>query len=341
MRRNRKKWITWMAAAVLCVGIAGMAVSMQVSAADAAAGQDDSNEVVVVRTTQRCSIWSAPATADENRTKYVDEGYQIQVYPQPIASELPDGKTFYRTVRGAYVLCRCVAEAEAPSADTIRVGSYKGTVLDTGEVSSLIIYPDAGNCAAVSNAPDVASVSQVLGRWTVTAKGPGTAVITVTAPDGRTGSVTINVASAAPAADAGGGNESAGQASNMEIRQEMIRLINETRRINGVAELPVSDALMSAAQVCSDRRYTWHHTQEECQAVAATGYPYGFGDNLTVFTGTDNAARRAVDNWIGSRGHFLTMIDPDCDCIGVGVTQYDGITYCYMFVGKPGSVSFY
>lgn len=24
---------------------------------------------------------------------------------------------------------------------------------------------------------------------------------------------------------------------------------------------------MDAAQVCTDRRYTWHHTQEECEAV--------------------------------------------------------------------------
>ena len=35
------------------------------------------------------------------------------------------------------------------------------------------------------------------------------------------------------------------------------------------------------------------------------------------------------------------MIDPRCDCIGVGVTQYNGITYCYMFVGIPNSVNFY
>ncbi len=68
---------------------------------------------------------------------------------------------------------------------------------------------------------------------------------------------------------------------------------------------------------------------------------YGFGDNLTVFTGTADAAQRAVDNWINSPGHFETMIDPRCDCIGVGVTQYNGITYCYMFVGIPNSASFY
>ena len=35
---------------------------------------------------------------------------------------------------------------------------------------------------------------------------------------------------------------------------------------------------MNAAQVCSNRRYTWHHSQEECQAAADAGYPYGFSD---------------------------------------------------------------
>ena len=43
---------------------------------------------------------------------------------------------------------------------------------------------------------------------------------------------------------------------NLEIRQEMIRLINQTRKANGVSELPVNDALMNAAQACSNRRYT-------------------------------------------------------------------------------------
>ena len=121
----------------------------------------------------------------------------------------------------------------------------------------------------------------------------------------------------------------------------MIRLINQTRRDNGVSESPVSESLMNAAQLCSNRRYIWHHAPEEGQTAADAGYPYGFGDNLTVFTGTADAAQHAVDNWINSPGHFETMIDPRCDCIGVGVTQYDGITYCYMFVGIPNSVNFY
>lgn len=157
----------------------------------------------------------------------------------------------------------------------------------------------------------------------------------VTAPDGRTGSVTITVESATPAAPAQ--ESSASLTDNMEIRQELIRLINQTRKANGAAELPVNEALMNAAQAISDKRYTWHHTQEECEAVIACGYPYGFGANLTAFTGiaTEDAAQHALDNWIKSPGHFQTMIDPDCDGIGVGITESGGTTYCYMFIGRP------
>ncbi len=80
----------------------------------------------------------------------------------------------------------------------------------------------------------------------------------------------------------------------------MIRLINQTRKANGVSELPVNEALMNAAQACSNQRCTWHHAPEESKAAADAGYPYGFGDNLTVFTGTTDAAQHAVDNWINS-----------------------------------------
>ncbi|MDE7262163.1 MAG: CAP domain-containing protein, partial [Oscillospiraceae bacterium] len=81
--------------------------------------------------------------------------------------------------------------AEAPSA--VRVGSYKGNTLTVGEISGLMIYPSTANDSVVSSDPAVVRVGNVLGRWTATAQGPGTAVITVTAPDGRAGSVTITV----------------------------------------------------------------------------------------------------------------------------------------------------
>ena len=236
------------------------------------------------------------------------------------------------------------AAAEAPN-EPIRVSSYKGSTLEVGERSGLIIGPSGTDYTVSSSDPDTVAVEQVLTFWVAVAKGAGTAEITASNSAGERGSVMLTVAAAAPAAPltpaTPADGDSAGLTDNQEIRQEMIRLINQTRKANGVSELPVNEALMNAAQSCSNRRYTWHHAAEEGQAAADAGYPYGFGDNLTVFTGTDDAAQRAVDNWINSPGHFETMIDSRCDCIGVGVTQYDGITYCYMFVGIPNSVNFY
>ena len=230
------------------------------------------------------------------------------------------------------------AWAAAPP-NSIRVSSYKGNSLEIGERSGLIIGPSGAAYTVTSSDPDTVAVEQVLTFWVAVAKSEGTAEITAANRAGEYGTLTLTVAGADPASSAG--EDSAGLTDNLEIRQEMIRLINQTRTANGVSELSVNEALMNAAQTCSDRRYTWHHSQEECQAAADAGYPYGFGDNLTVFTGTEDAARRAVNNWINSPGHFQTMIDPACDCIGVGVTQYDGITYCFMFVGIPNSVNFY
>lgn len=124
-----------------------------------------------------------------------------------------------------------------------------------------------------------------------------------------------------------------------EVREEIAVLVNEVRRENGLKELTIDQRLMAAAQNCSDQKFTWHHTKEECEAVAASGYPYGFGSNLTVFTGAAIAdiAQRAVDNWEKSPGHFQTMTDPDATTLGVGVTKDNGVTYCYLFLGKPNT----
>ena len=231
--------------------------------------------------------------------------------------------------------------AETPD-NPVRVSSYKGSALEVGERSGIIIGPSGTDYTVTSSDTDTVAVEQVLTFWVAVARSEGTAEITASNSAGECGSVTLIVGSAAPITpEPPGSGGSSGLTDNLKIRQEMIRLINQTRKDNGVSELPVSEALMNAAQTCSNRRYTWHHAPEESQAAADAGYLYGFGSNLTVFTGTANAAQRAVDNWINSPGHYETMIDPRCDCIGVGVTQHDGITYCYMFVGIPNSVNFY
>lgn len=247
-------------------------------------------------------------------------------------------KQFTATLMAATLIIGLAVPVMATDTSPIRVSSYKGNTLEVGDRSGLIIGSSSTEYTVTSSDPDTVAVEQVLTFQVVVAKAKGTAKITISNSTGEYGTLTLTVGSTTQTTPVANNTS---LTDNMEIRQEIIRLINQTRRANGVSELPVSEALMTAAQSCSNRHYTWHHTKEECEAVAAAGYPYGFGDNLTVLTGTADAAQHAVDNWISSPGHFQTMIDPDCDCIGVGITQYDGVTYCYMFVGKPNSVNFY
>ena len=100
---------------------------------------------------------------------------------------------------------------------------------------------------------------------------------------------------------------------------------------------------MDAAQELSGRKYTWHHNREECEAVAGAGYPYGFGSNLTVFTGAalPEIPQRAVENWVDSPGHLQAMLNPDVDSLGVGVTVEQGVAYCYLLLGDPTTNSPY
>ena len=251
-------------------------------------------------------------------------------------------KRIAATLAATILVAALAAPGAAAEAPAIRVSSYKGSTLEVGERSGLIIGPSDTEYTVTSSNPDTVAVEQVLTFWVAVAKAEGSAEITASNSAGECGSMTLTVSSTTPIIpETPSDGDSASLTDNLEIRQEMIRLINQTRRANGVPELSVSEALMNAAQACSNQRYTWHHSPEESKAAVDAGYPYGFGSNLTVFTGTADAAQHAVDNWINSPGHFQTMIDPRCDCIGVGVTQYNGITYCYMFVGMPNSVNFY
>ena len=62
--------------------------------------------------------------------------------------------------------------AEAP---TIRVSSYKGSTLEVGERSGLIIGPSGANYVVTSSNPDKVAVEQVLTFWVAVAKAAGTA----------------------------------------------------------------------------------------------------------------------------------------------------------------------
>ena len=68
------------------------------------------------------------------------------------------------------------AQASA-TAEPIRISSYKGSTLEVGERSGLMIGPSGAEYTVTSSAPDIVAVEQVLTFWVAVAKAEGSAVI--------------------------------------------------------------------------------------------------------------------------------------------------------------------
>lgn len=236
-----------------------------------------------------------------------------------------------------------VGPAQAAEGD-IRISSYKGSTLPVGERSGLIIGPsqEAAQTVTSSN-PEVVSVENVMGFWVAVTHAQGTATVTATGKAGETASITFTVGNekstpSKPVPDTPPDSNVIDLNANMEIRQEMIRLINQVRREHGVSELIVNEALMNATQNISTHRFTGH-TPYEWEALDAYGWPHGGFNNLTCFNQASSCdvAQRAVENWVNSLYHFQAMLCEEGTCLGVGVTVVNDFAYCHMFVGIPNS----
>ena len=248
--------------------------------------------------------------------------------------------------------------SEAVQASALRVSSYKGGALSVGDRSMVVVSPYGTNVTAMSSNPGVIALEQVGGFYVLVVKSAGTAVVSVTDDAGNTASMTMTAGgvessptpppaeSSCPAQAPESSdpvvnsewshNPDADLTANMEIRQEMVRLINQVRQEHGLAELPIDNRLMNAMQDVSTQHFL-KHTQYEREALVAYGWLYGGSNNLTSFgaDGESDIAGHAVRNWVNSPGHLQAMLREDVTCIGTGVTVDGGRTYCYMSVGSP------
>ncbi|MBQ0043160.1 MAG: hypothetical protein KBS85_07600 [Lachnospiraceae bacterium] len=79
-------------------------------------------------TTMECSVWSKPSTKPEYRVKKIPAGYTVSVYPTPVKSKDGDGKTFYKTTKGCYILCKCfdgTGAGNVPTGGNVVKETYK------------------------------------------------------------------------------------------------------------------------------------------------------------------------------------------------------------------------
>ena len=132
--------------------------------------------------------------------------------------------------------------------------------------------------------------------------------------------------------------------ANMDIRNEIVRLTNEVRKENGVAELPTDSAMMNAAQAAAE----WyamkdgmleHNDGAEWACLELAGVSYSGSTNL-LYSPDYSSANVMVNAWKNSNGHFQSMIDSEADNIGVGVAQSpSGRYWAVQFFGDYSSGS--
>lgn len=99
-----------------------------------------SAKAVVITTNRECTIWSAPATSDSYRVRKVPAGYKITVYPEIVNSDISDSKTFYRTIKGSYILTKCCSFEGAAVLGERRGKVENTSVTDTNQSGRRATY---------------------------------------------------------------------------------------------------------------------------------------------------------------------------------------------------------
>ena len=121
------------------------------------------------------------------------------------------------------------------------------------------------------------------------------------------------------------------------ISHEMVELINELRRQNGLNELNISDALMATAQeraeICARRGNVEHDKSLTTELLEKHGYAGGAGCNLGSTSWTGAPTTELVSIFKNSPGHLRTMLAEGAEDIGVGVYLGSRV-YVAMYIGN-------
>lgn len=90
-------------------------------------------------TVMECSVWSRPNTSEQYRIKKIPAGYDVKIGPAVYQSELGDGKTFYRTIKGSYILCKAFGDNFRAFDNSKSITSYpEGEFIDFGDFGLII-----------------------------------------------------------------------------------------------------------------------------------------------------------------------------------------------------------
>ncbi len=116
-----------------------------------------------------------------------------------------------------------------------------------------------------------------------------------------------------------------------EVEAEMIRAVNDVRAEHGLGRLAEAPELTVVARLHSEdmaARGDLGHVNDEglgpSERVNVAGIVFDkLGENLGLNRGHREPVAQAVEQWLGSRGHRKTMLDPKFEKTGVGAAMSD------------------
>jgi uncharacterized YkwD family protein len=119
--------------------------------------------------------------------------------------------------------------------------------------------------------------------------------------------------------------------------REVVRLVNEIRRSNGLSELTLNEELSRVARIKSEdmakNSYFSHNSPtygSPFDMMKKFGISYRTaGENIAK---GQRSAQAVVDAWMNSEGHRANILNPSFTQIGVGFTS-NGYIWTQMFIG--------
>jgi len=120
--------------------------------------------------------------------------------------------------------------------------------------------------------------------------------------------------------------------SDEEFVNEVLRLVNEERKKEGLPLLVLDRDLCNVAQLRSDETVeSFSHTRPNDTpwhtALKEAGITYRFaGENIAAGQSTPE---KVVNSWMNSEGHRKNIMSEDYKKIGIGYTYADGTTFTH------------
>jgi LysM repeat protein len=123
---------------------------------------------------------------------------------------------------------------------------------------------------------------------------------------------------------------------------EVIQLVNQLRRANGLQPYQVNQALMAAAQAHSDYQAAQGSVTHNGQGgsrphdrAVANGYGDGAAVSVSenIAGGSNLSASGAVNWWQGDNLHLTTMLSPNYQEVGAGVAESGDTVYYTLVAG--------